>query len=72
MNVACYPAIALLPNGENAHININNPDWWHKKILPLKKKFPYLKIICICTKKEDNKISYLPLQYDDKLTNYVS
>ena len=70
INVACYPAIALLPNGKNAHINIKKPDWWHKKILKIKKKFLNIKVICICSLKKDDKISYFPLQYDDKLTNY--
>ncbi len=70
MNVACYPAIALLPNGKNAHININNPQWWHKKILQIKKKFLNLKIICICSIKKNKGMSYFPLQYDDKLSNY--
>ena len=28
VNVACYKAVALLPNGENAHITIRSPDWW--------------------------------------------
>lgn len=28
VNVACYPARALLPNGENAHITVRPPVWW--------------------------------------------
>ena len=28
VNVACYPARALLPNGENAHVSIRPPAWW--------------------------------------------
>ncbi len=28
VNVACYPAAALLPNGENAHISVRPADWW--------------------------------------------
>ena len=28
VNIACYPAAALLPNGENAHISIRPADWW--------------------------------------------
>ena len=70
INVACYPAIALLPNGENAHINLNKPDWWHKKILSLKKNNKFCKIICICALKENGEVKYFPLQYDDKLSNY--
>ncbi|WP_146604482.1 hypothetical protein [Rhodoplanes roseus] len=28
VNVACYPARALLPNGENAHVTVRPPQWW--------------------------------------------
>ena len=70
INVACYPAIALLPNKKNAHINIKSPDWWHQKILNYKKKRNDIKIICICSIKENGKHKHFPLQYDDKLINY--
>src|ERR1051326_1125418 len=29
LNVACFPARKTLPSGENAHITIREPDWWH-------------------------------------------
>ncbi len=70
INVACHDAIALLPNGKNAHINVKNPEWWHEKILNLKKIFKNLKIICLCSLKKEGKLTYFPLQYDDKLINY--
>ena len=28
INVACYNAAAILPNGENAHITVRPPSWW--------------------------------------------
>ena len=28
INVACYNAAALLPNGENAHVTVRAPSWW--------------------------------------------
>ena len=28
LNVACYPALKVLPDGENAHVTIEPPDWW--------------------------------------------
>lgn len=28
-NIACYPALARLPNGENAHISTFPPQWWN-------------------------------------------
>ena len=72
INVACYPAIALLPNGKNAHINIKPPKWWHEKILNFQGKLKNIKVICVCTIKENGKFKYFPLQYNDKLTNYSS
>ena len=29
-NIACYPAQAHLPNGENAHLTIRDPQWWQR------------------------------------------
>ena len=46
--------------------NIN----YYKKILDIKKNKKSVKIICICTLKENGEVKYFPLQYDDKLTNY--
>ena len=27
-NIACYPAVKLLPNGKNAHCTVRPPQWW--------------------------------------------
>ena len=27
-NVACYPAVKFLPNGQNVHCTIREPQWW--------------------------------------------
>ncbi len=70
INVACYSAEALLPNEKNAHINVNDYNWWNNKILKLKKIYKNTKIICVCTIKENNKYIFFPLQYDDNLSNY--
>ena len=72
INIAYHPAIALLPNGKNAHVNINTPKWWHEKILHFQDKLKKIKVICMCTIKENEKFKYFPLQYNDKLTNYSS
>jgi FkbM family methyltransferase len=32
LNVACYPARKTLPNGENAHITVRAPGWWHERV----------------------------------------
>tara|TARA_B100001059_G_C17454208_1_gene388937 strand:+ start:150 stop:362 length:213 start_codon:yes stop_codon:yes gene_type:complete len=65
-------ANALLSDGSKAHINVNDKDWWFNKILEFKKKYPHLKIICICTNLlGDKKVELIPLQFDDQITNYL-
>ena len=31
-NVACYPAMKHLPNGENAHCTVRPADWWQEQL----------------------------------------
>jgi len=31
--IACYPAKKTLPDGRNAHLVVESPDWWRNKIL---------------------------------------
>lgn len=31
--IACYPAKKHLPDGRNAHLIVESPDWWRDKIL---------------------------------------
>ena len=30
--IACYPAVKSLPDGRNAHLVVESPDWWIQKI----------------------------------------
>lgn len=39
-NIACYPAMKTLPNGENAHITIRPPEWWHQLITLVASRYP--------------------------------
>ena len=39
-NVACYPAIKSLPNGENAHCTIRDPEWWASLFREIGKQYP--------------------------------
>ena len=71
LNVSCNEAVALLPNGENAHINIKEPEWWYKKILEIIKARENLKIICNCTIFKDGKSTVFPLQFNDTLERYT-
>jgi hypothetical protein len=40
VNVACYPARARLPNGENAHITVRPPAWWRGMFDAIAPAFP--------------------------------
>ena len=71
INVACYEAIALLPDGENAHINIQKPIWWLNKLEKYQKNNKEMKVICICTVKDNGKIKHIPLEYGCKIKDYL-
>jgi hypothetical protein len=40
LNAACYAAKKHLPNGENAHITVRPPEWWHQRVRGLANAFP--------------------------------
>ena len=44
LNIACYPAAAKLPNGENAHITNRHPYWWKAQVDNFALKFPNVNI----------------------------
>lgn len=43
-NVAIYKAMALLPNGQNAHITVRSADWWLGIFEVLSHQFPLIEI----------------------------
>ena len=45
VNVACYPAAAKLPNGENAHITVRHPIWWKGMFDSIAPEFSKTKIL---------------------------
>ena len=49
LNIACYKAAALLPNGENAHITVRDPSWWKGFIDSISIDFPEINIILLCS-----------------------
>ena len=49
LNVACYPAAALLPNRENAHITIRGPAWWKGVLDTISIEFPAVNVLLICS-----------------------
>jgi len=49
LNVACYPAAAKLPNGENAHVTVRNPFWWKGMIDGISVEYPATSVWLICS-----------------------
>jgi hypothetical protein len=49
VNVACYPANALLPNGENAHITVRPPFWWKGIFDSIAVEFPEITVQLWCS-----------------------
>ena len=49
INVACYKASALLPNGENAHITVRSADWWKGVVDAIATRFEGVKVMLICS-----------------------
>lgn len=49
LNVACYSAAALLPNGENAHITVRPPIWWKGMVDSITPEFPHVTTCLICS-----------------------
>jgi len=49
INVACYKAAAILPNGENAHITIRPPSWWKGVIDTVSVKYNNIEVMLICS-----------------------
>jgi hypothetical protein len=39
-NVACFPAMKTLPNGENAHCTIEGPEWWEARLIEASARHP--------------------------------
>lgn len=49
VNVACYPAHALLPNGENAHITVRPPFWWRGLFDSVASEYPDITVQLWCS-----------------------
>ena len=69
-NIACFTANAVLHNGENAHITINDPIWWNGFFSSIIQEFSRKKIICYCSLKSKNGIrNYHTFSFNDNLKN---
>lgn len=49
VNVACYSARALLPNGENAHITVRPPHWWKGMFDSISVEYPEVNVQLYCS-----------------------
>ena len=49
INVACYKAAALLPNGENAHVTVRNPHWWKGVVDTIALDYKNVEVMLICS-----------------------
>ena len=49
INVACYKAAALLPNGENAHVTVRNPHWWKGVVDTIALDYKDVEVMLICS-----------------------
>ena len=49
LNVACYPAHARLPNGENAHITVRPPAWWKGQVDAVASRYPEITVYLACS-----------------------
>lgn len=49
LNVACYPAAAQLPNGENAHVTVRAPVWWKGMVDCVSMEYPEVSVCLLCS-----------------------
>ena len=49
INVACYKAAALLPNGENAHVTVRNQHWWKGVVDTIALDYKDVEVMLICS-----------------------
>ena len=65
VNVACYKAAALLPNGDNAHITVRSPDWWKGPIDIVSANYPNVQVLLICSTQFNKGVVYEPYKFKD-------
>lgn len=49
LNIACYPAAAKLPNGENAHITVRDRSWWKGMLDSISIEYPDVSVYLLCS-----------------------
>lgn len=51
LNIACFPARAQLPHGENAHITLRSPDWWLGAVDAISSGYPEVSACLFCSRR---------------------
>lgn len=69
LNIACYPAAALLPNGENAHITVRDPLWWKGILDMVSMDFPKVSVMLICSVTYSSGVIFSPWRSMDWLAS---
>ena len=72
INVACYPALAHLPDGRNAHITLQEPSWWQEKLNQCADEFNNLKILAMCGYRLPSyKLKWVTIDIRDSVKKYM-
>jgi hypothetical protein len=48
LTISCRPAVKHLPNGENAHITVKEPQWWSELLSEVAGQFPNIRYFATC------------------------
>jgi len=62
LNIACYPANAVLPNGENVHVTVRSGEWWRGVIENIAFSYPDIDYL-VCCMAQNKKGERIPLWY---------
>ena len=65
VNVACYKAAALLPNGENAHITVRSPDWWKGVFDAISIGYENIEVMLICSNTFSSGVIFDTFKFSD-------
>ena len=65
VNVACYKAAALLPNGENAHITVRGADWWKGVFDAISSNYIDIEVFLICSNTFSSGVIFKSFKFGD-------
>ena len=65
VNVACYKAAALLPNGENAHITVRGADWWKGVFDVISSNYIDVEVFLICSNTFSSGVIFKSFKFGD-------